>query len=143
MYQFMGLSWWLSGKRICLPMQEAQVQVLGHEDPLKKEMATDSSVRAWEITWTEEASRLQSLVSQRVRHNLGTKQQQPHHVLKNDKIMFEVSHFGQTDSRCKVCGQYLCHPKPSCHSLPGQSWQRLSAPCSLLQEHLYLVGGNE
>ena len=81
-------------------MQEAQVQVLGHEDPLKKEMATDSSVRAWEITWTEEASRLQSLVSQRVRHNLGTKQQQPDHELKNDKIMFEVSHFGQTDSRC-------------------------------------------
>ena len=138
MYQFVGISWWLSGKRICLPMQEAQVQVLGREDPLKKEMATDSSVRAWEITWTEEAGGLQSLVSQRVGHNLGTKQQQPDHVLKNDKIMFEVSHFGQTNSRCKVCGQYLCHPKPSCHSLPCQSWQRL---CSLLTVTRTLVLG--
>ena len=44
-------------------MQEAQVQVLGHEDPLEKEMATDSSVLAWEIPWTEEPGRLQALVS--------------------------------------------------------------------------------
>ena len=75
MYQFMGLSWWLSGKRICLPMQETQAPVPGHEDPLEKEMATDCSVLAWEITWTEDPGGLQSLASQRVGHNLGTKQQ--------------------------------------------------------------------
>ena len=63
-------------------------------------MVTHSSMLAWEIPRTEEPGRLQALVSQRVRHNLGTKQQQPDHELKNDKIMFEVSHFGQTDSRC-------------------------------------------
>ena len=62
MYQFMGLSRWLSDKRICLPMQETQIQVPGHEDPLEKEIATDSSVLAWEITWTEEPGGLQSLV---------------------------------------------------------------------------------
>ena len=81
-------------------MEETQVRSLGHKDPLQKEMATHPSVLAWEITWTEEPSGLQSLVSQRVRHNLGAKQQQPDHELKNDKIMFEVSHFGQTDSKC-------------------------------------------
>ena len=40
--------------RIYLPMQEMQVQSLGQEDPLEKEMATHSSILAWEISWTEE-----------------------------------------------------------------------------------------
>ena len=35
-------------------MQETQVQSLGQEDPLEKEMATHSSILAWEILWTEE-----------------------------------------------------------------------------------------
>ena len=35
-------------------MQETQVQSLGWEDPLEKEMATHSSILAWEILWTEE-----------------------------------------------------------------------------------------
>ena len=34
-------------------MQEMQVQSLGQEDPLEKEMATHSSILAWEIPWTE------------------------------------------------------------------------------------------
>ena len=47
-------------------MQETQVRSLGHEDPLEKEMATHSSILAWEILWTEEPGRLQSMGSQRV-----------------------------------------------------------------------------
>ena len=35
-------------------MRETQVQSLGQEDPLQKEMATHSSILAWEIPWTEE-----------------------------------------------------------------------------------------
>ena len=58
--------------------QEMQVPSLGWEDPLEKEMATHSSVPVWEIPWTEEPSRLQSTGSQRVRHDLVTKQQQQH-----------------------------------------------------------------
>ena len=46
---------------ICLPMQETQVQSLGQEDPLEKEMATHSSILAWGIPWTEEPGRLQSM----------------------------------------------------------------------------------
>ena len=48
-------------------IQETQVQSLGWEDPLEKEMATHSHMLAWRIPWTEEPSRLQSLGSQRVR----------------------------------------------------------------------------
>ena len=46
---------------------------MGWEDPLKKEVATHFSILDWEIPWTEEPGRQQSMVSQRVRHNLVTK----------------------------------------------------------------------
>ena len=45
---------------------------LGWEDPLEKEMATHSSILIWRIPWTEEPDGLQSLGSQRVRHDLAT-----------------------------------------------------------------------
>ena len=54
-------------------LQEAWVQSLGWEDPLEKEMTTHSSILAWEIPWTEEPGRLQSMGSHRVRHNWATK----------------------------------------------------------------------
>ena len=42
-------------------MQATQVRFLGREDPLEKEMATDSSILAWEIPWTEKPGGLQSM----------------------------------------------------------------------------------
>ena len=42
-------------------MQQIRVQSLGQEDPLEKEMATHSSTLAWEIPWTEEPGKLQSM----------------------------------------------------------------------------------
>ena len=50
-------------------MQEMQVQSLGREDPLEEEMATHSSILAWEIPWTEEPGGLQSMEPQRVKHD--------------------------------------------------------------------------
>ena len=50
-------------------MRETWVQSLGREDPLKKEMATHSSILAWRIPWMEELGRLQSMGSQRVGHD--------------------------------------------------------------------------
>ena len=50
-------------------IQETQVRSLGREDPLEKEMATRSSVLAWEIPWTEDPGKLQSVGSQRVRYD--------------------------------------------------------------------------
>ena len=61
------------------PMQKMPgmwIQSLDWEDFLEKEMATLSSILAWEIPWTEEPGELQSMGSQRVRHDLATKQQQ-------------------------------------------------------------------
>ena len=48
---------------------ETQVQSLGWEDPLEKEMVTHSSILAWRNPWTEEPGGLQSMRSQRVRHD--------------------------------------------------------------------------
>ena len=50
-------------------MRETQVQSLGREDPLEKEMATHSSILAWRTPWIEEAGRLQSTEPQRVGHD--------------------------------------------------------------------------
>ena len=50
-------------------VQETQVQSLGQEGPLDKEMVCISSILAWKIPWAEGPGRLQSMESQRVRHN--------------------------------------------------------------------------
>ena len=50
-------------------MRETTVQSLDWEDLLEKEMTTHSSIPAWRIPWTEEPGRLQSVGSQRVRHD--------------------------------------------------------------------------
>ena len=52
-----------------LTMQETWVQSLGQEDALEKEMTTHSSTLAWKIPWMEEPGRLQTMGSQRVRHD--------------------------------------------------------------------------
>ena len=46
-------------------LQDMWIQSLGWEDPLEKEMATHSSILAWEISWTEEPSGVQSLELQK------------------------------------------------------------------------------
>jgi len=58
-----------------LPLQETQVWSLGWKDSLEEEMATHSSILAWEITWTEEPGGLQSMRLQRAGQDLVTKQQ--------------------------------------------------------------------
>ena len=54
------------------PMRETRVQSLGQENPLEKEMVTHSSILAWRIPWMEKPGRLQSMGSQRVRHDRAT-----------------------------------------------------------------------
>jgi len=67
-------------------IQETQVQSLGWEDPLEKEMATHSNIFAWRIPWTEDPGGLQPMGSQRVRHDLVTQQQQ-HGVVRKWFVM--------------------------------------------------------
>ena len=65
--------------------QKTWIQSLGQEDPLEEEMATHSSILAWEIPSTEEPGGLQTMGLQRVKHNLATE-----HV---DVAMIKVIHF--------------------------------------------------
>ena len=68
-FTFYIIQWSSLGAQLVksLPVtQETQVQSLGGEDPLEKEMAAHPSILAWRIPWTEEPGGLQSIGSQRV-----------------------------------------------------------------------------
>ena len=69
--------------------QETQVQFLGWEDSLEKEMATHPSILAWEILWTEELGGLWSMRLQRVRHNSATN--------SSDNSYMHLTSHAQTD----------------------------------------------
>ena len=64
-----GRPWWLRGLKRLPAMRETWVRSLGWEDPLEKEMATHSSILAWNIPWMEKPSGLQSMGLQRIRHD--------------------------------------------------------------------------
>ena len=72
-------------------MQETWIQSLGGKIPLEKEMATQSSIFAWEIPWTGEPGGLQSMGSRRVRHDLETKNQQNLYISNKEFIKGESS----------------------------------------------------
>ena len=55
-----------------LAMQETRVQSLVWEDPLEKQMATQPSILAWRIPWTEDSGAWKSMGLQRARHNCAT-----------------------------------------------------------------------
>ena len=63
------LPWQLRHKSLPV-MQEIQLPPLVQEDPLEEEMATHSSILGWRIPWTEKPGGIQSMGSQRIRHNL-------------------------------------------------------------------------
>ena len=74
--------------------QETWIQSLRWEDNLEKEIATHSSIFAWEIPWTEEPGRLQSMDSRRVRCDLVTKQQQKYFIVCVCHLLFiQLSHY--------------------------------------------------
>ena len=67
-------------------MWETQVWSLGQEEPQEKEMATHSSILAWKIPQTEEPDGLQSMGSQRVRHDWGTEHAHMHPPHRNKEV---------------------------------------------------------
>ena len=73
-------------------MWKTQVQSLGREDSLEKEMATHSSIFAWRIPWMEKPSKLQSMGSQRVGHNWATSP----YIKLNNTFMFNEGHLLNT-----------------------------------------------
>ena len=84
-------------------MQEAyktQVRSLGWEDSLQEGMATHSSILAWRIPWTEETGRLQSIGSQRVRHDWSDlASTQSHNELQYLSFCFWSISFSMVSSR--------------------------------------------
>ena len=63
---------------------------MGWDNPLEKEMTTHSSILAWEILWTEESGRLQSMGSQRVGHHRMGKQQFCFQILFPCRLLHNV-----------------------------------------------------
>ena len=95
-----------------LVKQEAQVWSLGWEDPLEKGMATHSSVLVRRIPWTEEPGKLQSVWSQRVRHNWSAKRTThscllmnsiDHYLMSMYTVLGILSVCLQVDSKGPLC----------------------------------------
>ena len=84
-------------------MQENQVQSLGWEDPLEEEMATHSTIFAWEIPWSEETGRLQSMGLQRIKPDLvtGTSEQKQKFIVYG-KVYSVLERFIGF-AKCRAC----------------------------------------
>ena len=111
---------WCSGqcRRHKKHKKDIRVRSLGWEDPLKKEMATHSSILAWRIPWTEEPGRLQSMASHR-----GARLSTPHNKYRRLRILqifFPVPDLqpGKPDMGFRM----LQPPRPLCPwAFPGKN----------------------
>ena len=90
---------------------ETQVQSLGGEDSLEKQMATHSSILAWETPWTEKPGGLQSMGSQRAGHDLGTEQQRRQQILYFSLPLAGVSRLASLHVRERTQGWIFSAPK--------------------------------
>ena len=96
-------------------VQETQVWSLGREDPLKKGMAINSSILAWRIPWTEESCQVQSMWSQRVRHDwLSDTHMHTHihthtHIQTESRKMILMNLSAKQHSRHRNMGQTCGH----------------------------------
>ena len=81
-----GLPWWLSGKESTC--RRPGVRSLGWEDPLEKEMATHSSILAWEIPRTKEPGGHSPWGHKRVEHDLVAEENAPHFRAQRKGLVF-------------------------------------------------------
>ena len=89
-------------------MWETWVQSLSQEDPLEKAIVTHSCILSWRIPWTEEPGRLQSMGSQRVRHNWATNTHPQRNFCKWNSREGEVAVFLSCSFQRRRClSQYL------------------------------------
>ena len=78
--------------------QETQVQSLGWEDPLKKEMTTNSSILTWRIRWTGEPGGLQSTESERVRYDWTANTPHIYAYIYDLQIFYHPYYYGHSSS---------------------------------------------
>ena len=86
-------------------MWDTWVWSLNQEDPLEKEMATRSSILAWTIPWTEDPDGLQSMGSQRVRHDWETNTSFHYNILLVHKTVGRVLYWKKTLTLGKIEGR--------------------------------------
>ena len=98
-------------------MQETRVQSLGQEDPLEKGMAIYSSILAWRIPQTEEPGGLQSMGSQRVRHDWPTNTLTFHTHKRHGPLQMRACNFNSWSFILN-----LVHTWPSCPKIPIPSY---------------------
>ena len=79
--------------------QEIWIQSLGQEDPLEKEITTNSSVLAWEILWTKKPGRLQSMRVTRIGHDLATKPSLSPYPRFLHNLQYHIHRFNQPGIR--------------------------------------------
>ena len=116
-----------------LPMQKMRVPSLGWEDPLKKSMATHSSIQTipWEIPWTEEPGGLQSMELHRVGHDLATKQQCVGSYLPNQGLNLKAKSQALDCQGSPLSGAFLTSTEMAFWLLCGQQGQSQNLRLSL------------
>ena len=160
-----SLYWWVKIPRALLVAQkiknlsaikETWVWSLGQEDPLEKEMAIHSSILSWEIPWIEEPVGLQSMGSQKVRHDWVTFTSRPqrkrncrwpHLLLSFFSIIFSLSRLSVVLPTSSVVSTVTCTLFESCwiltHSVhqTSVSWGHQQCPVQMgLQETVGMHG---
>ena len=110
-------------------MQERRVRSLGWDIPLEEGMATRPSILAWRIPWTEEPGGLQSTGSQRIRHDLVSKQ---HQQMMYGKLCLEIlSYFiSEVLIEHRLCIRLEDSRKEISGTFPVVQWLRLCIPNS-------------
>ena len=117
-------------------MQETQVQSLGQEDPLEKEMATHSSILAWRIPCIEEPGRLQSMGSQRVGHDWVISLQSP--CSTSQSIILNLFKDVDDDRGCWCLSSLRLAPREQ-----GRNWGNKPGSMSEYRKERHGHGGDE
>ena len=120
---------------------ETQVQSLGQEDPLEKEMATHCSVLAWKIPWTEEPDRLQSMQFQRIQFSPSVMSDSlQRHGLQHTRLPCPSPTPGVYSNSCRL--SQWCHPIISSSVIPFSSRpQSFPASGSFQMSQFFTKGG--
>ena len=105
-------------------MRETQVWSLGREDSLENGLATHSSILAWRIPWTEEPGGLQSMESQRIRHNWVTNTFSTYREPIYEMYAFikYINKYKHTTHQCSLMRSYKNPGKSDTQSGHNMNW---------------------